>query len=151
MSELHPLAGDVSHPAPHRSRVGIRQLLVSLFLAPLVWAIQILCSYGFASMACFPRYVPLGEMSIAGLPVIVLIGSLAALVVAAGALWTAFSAWHRTRGEAGGGSHQALDAGEGRTRFLALCGIIITSIFSAAVIWEAIVAIFLPHCFSAAA
>lgn len=149
MSELHKLAGDVAHPSPQRDRVSPWLLLTSLLLAPFVWAIQILCSYGLTSMSCFPRHTPLGGTQVRGMSVIVEIGSVVALCLAAVAIWAAVTAWRRTRGERSGDGHEALDAGEGRTRFLALCGIIITGLFTAAIVWEAIVAIFLPHCFNA--
>jgi hypothetical protein len=151
MSELHRLSPDVSHPAPERARVPAWRLLTGLVLAPTVWAIQILASYGLTSLACFPRYAPLEGTKVPGMSVIVLIGSLLALALAAVALWAAITSWRRTRGEGGGGRDGAADVGEGRTRFLALCGLIISALFSAAIVWEAIVAIFLPHCFTAPA
>lgn len=149
MSELHKLARDVSHPAPERGRVSSWRLLTALVLAPSVWAVQILCSYGLASMSCFPRYTPLQGTQVPGITVIVEIGSFVALALAGVAIWAAVTAWRRTHREHGGGGEEALDAGEGRTRFVALCGIIVTGLFTAAIVWEAVVAIFLPHCFNA--
>jgi len=151
MSELHKLASDVAHPAPQRGKISRWRLAASLFLAPFVWSIQILCSYGLSSMSCFPRYAPLAGTQVPGMSIVVLIGSLVALALAGLAVWLAIGAWRMTRGEHQGGPHEALDAGEGRTRFLALCGIIVTTLFSIAIVWEAIVAIFLPHCFNAVA
>lgn len=151
MSELHALSPDVSHPAPERGQVSRWRLLVALLLAPLVWALQILASYGLTSLACFPRYAPLEGTQVPGMSAIVLVGSLVALALAGVALWAALTAWRRTRGEGSGGRDGAADVGEGRTRFLALCGLIVSALFSAAIVWEAIVAIFLPHCFVAPA
>lgn len=49
-------------------------------------------------------------------------------------MWFAWHAFQATRHEKSGGTQQTLDAGEGRTRFIAACGFAESSIFLLAVI-----------------
>jgi hypothetical protein len=55
--------------------------------------------------------------------------SLAALAVGGGAVAVAARSWRATRGETGGGRHRALETGEGRTRFMALAGLLTGLLF----------------------
>lgn len=58
---------------------------------------------------------------------------LAALLIVLLALWAAARSWNLSRSEAGGGHHSALTNGHGRTRFLALAGLVANSMFLIAV------------------
>jgi len=151
MSDLHPLMPHVGHPSPERSKVSVPLMLAALFLAPAVWTAQILSAYALAARSCFPNYSPLAGARVPGMSGWTVVGSLVALGFAGLALWASTTAWRRTRREKKGGTHQALDAGEGRTRFLALCGVIVTAIFTAAIIFEALAALLLRECLNAAA
>lgn len=151
MRDLHPLTPQVQHPSPERAKVSLPLLLGALFLAPAVWTLQILSAYVLAARSCFAIYSPLAGARVPGMSGWTVAGSVVALALACLALWCSATAWRRTRGEKKGGAHQALDVGEGRTRFLALCGVIITAIFAAAIIFDALAALLLRQCFNAAA
>lgn len=113
-----------SHPAPERGHVDGRLLAFGLLGAPFAWALYILFDYGIASHACYPSDTPL-RTPMAGwewVPPVLRIVNIAALVVAAVAVFVSYRNWTRTRGEAGGGQHRAVQTGEGRTRFLAVWG-----------------------------
>lgn len=151
MGDLHPLTPQVRHPSPERTKISLPLMLAALFLAPAVWSLQILSAYVLAARSCFPTYSPLAGARVPGMSGWTVVGSLIALAFACLSLWASATAWRRTRGEKKGGTHQALDVGEGRSRFLALCGVIITAIFAAAIIFEALAALLLRQCFNAAA
>lgn len=149
MTQLHPLAPDVGHPSPERARVSVPLMLTALFLAPAVWTVQILTAYVLAARFCFPTYTPLAGTLVPGLSGWTVAGSVVALIFAGCAMWASHTAWTRTRSEKEGGARSALETGQGRTRFLALCGVVITAIFSAAIIFDALAALLLRQCLNA--
>ena len=125
------------HPAPARGTVRTGALWFGLFGGPLAWSVQTLVNLPVASHGCFPRLQPLAYpvTSVRGIAFAV---SLFALVVNIAAAFVAFRAWARTRGEhhgaAGKGSRHspetaALETGEGRTRFMALAGVLTSITF----------------------
>ena len=129
MSSLHPLT-PVSHPSPLRDKVSPWLLSAALFAAPTAWFVQLNVSVLLGMRRCSG----LGED--AALPVVtsVLVAvGLAALLIVLLALWAAARSWKLSRSEAGGGRHGALTSGHGRTRFLALAGIIGNSMFLIAI------------------
>ena len=127
----------VAHPAPERARASLAVLWFGLFGAPAAWTAQTLVNLPVAAHACFPRLEPLAVPTL-DVRDIVLVVSLAAVVTAALALLVAWRAWTRTRHEhhAGSGAGQAhphdaalLETGEGRTRFMALAGVLTSATF----------------------
>ena len=122
---------DIGHPAPHRGQVGAAALAASLLAAPAAWSLQLLLIYGFASHFCGPEPVP-GSPSdwlFWLLPAV----NLAALVLAALAIWLSFSHLQRTRSEQADQAGGMMDAGEGRTPFLSIWGIWIGVVFLLAI------------------
>lgn len=85
----------------------------------------------YAGMAhsCFPRREPLEAMSNGGWWWSALAVSLAALVVGVAALSSSLQAWRLTRQEKDGGESAALEIAEGRTRFMAMSGILLSTVF----------------------
>jgi len=71
---------------------------------------------------------------------------LAALLIVLLALWAAARSWNLSRSEAGGGHHSALTKGHGRTRFLALAGLIANSMFLIAVGFSLIIPLLVVSC-----
>lgn len=67
-----------------------------------------------------------------------------AIGIAAGLV--AWRSWHRTRQEAQGGAHTLIDAGEGRTRFLALCGMLASGGFLLALAFASLGLSMVPAC-----
>jgi hypothetical protein len=135
-STIDPAAGG-GHPAPERHRVSTAALWFGLAGGPFAWSVQTLVNLPVASHGCFPRLDPLDHpiTSVRGIAFVV---SIFALVLCAAATAVAFRSWSRTRGEqheaAGkGGMHAAptalMETGEGRTRFMALAGLIASLTF----------------------
>jgi len=67
-----------------------------------------------------------------------------AIGIAAGLV--AWRTWQRTQQEAGAGAHTLIDAGEGRTRFLALCGVLASAGFLLALVFASVGLIVVPAC-----
>jgi hypothetical protein len=123
-------------------------LVVLVGAGPSAWIVGELGMYGLASYPCFPRDMPL-DARLSGWEGIgwVLAGlNAAALVVGLWASWACWRIWERTRDEAGGEQYDALEVGEGRTRFIALCGLITNLGFTAAILVHSIALLMAPSC-----
>ena len=132
MSSLHPLARKVDHPAPLRSRVSPRLVVAALFAAPIAWSSQLLLSYSLIGDACATSLPPVR------VTILVAVGVLAIAVALIG-LAASYRIWGRTRAEATGDHHAGLTTGAGRTRFLGLCGLVGSTIFAIAAVFELLV------------
>jgi hypothetical protein len=75
-----------------------------------------------------------------------LVIDLIATLIAATAGYVAYQHWLETKSEKGGGAHHLVHSGEGRTRFLAMCGMLASGLFGVAVIIDAIGTIVGPPC-----
>ena len=126
-----------AHPAPARARTGIGALAFGLFGAPAAWSVQTLVNLPLSSHACYPALQPLSApvVAVRGLAFAV---SVAVLIVSAAAAAVACRSWMRTRHEHHGAtgkgtSHDPriglMETGEGRTRFMALGGMVTSAIF----------------------
>jgi len=134
--------GDVphsdAHPAPSRSHVRRAALWFGLLGGPLAWSVQTLVNLPVTSHGCFPRLIPLGTPITGGMRGIAFVVSVAALITVVAAAAIAWGSWLRTRderqGDTGGAAHHGaeqalLETGEGRTRFMALAGVLTSLLF----------------------
>jgi hypothetical protein len=134
-----------NHPAPHRGRVGLSVLFFGLLAGPFAWSGQLLVNYGLSSHFCYPDDTPLIALSkdLGWLwPFLIAIGVLALAISAAGTL-VSLRSWRMTREEASG---HMVDIGEGRTRFLALWGMLTSGGFFLVVLLDFIALFVLPLC-----
>ncbi|HWW64934.1 MAG TPA: hypothetical protein VNZ43_09255 [Sphingomonadaceae bacterium] len=136
------------HPAPHRERVALHESLFGVAGGPIAWFVQLCAGYALASWPCFPN----SDRGIAPLPgygwtwpamIVVLV---AGVLVAFAAFLVSWRVFRRTREEAGGGEHELLEVGTGRSRFLALWGMILGGSFTIATALDAVAFILLPRC-----
>lgn len=134
------------HPASERHRVGVAALWFGLFGAPIAWSIQELVSYAVVAHACYPGRQPKVGGTISGTWSITLIVCLLTLVVGLAAGITAYRSWSRSRAEHGATEHHPLEHGEGRTGFMALSGLILSSIFLLNLVMNAVVLFLVPAC-----
>lgn len=142
MSSLHPLTS-VSHPSSLRDRVSPWLLGFGLFAAPAAWFAQLNISVLLGMNRCSSlREDAASSLVMGGL---VAVGISAFLIVLL-ALWAAARSWNLSRSEAGGGHHSALTSGHGRTRFLALAGLIANSMFLIAVGFSLFIPVFTLSC-----
>jgi hypothetical protein len=113
------------------------ELLVALFLAPMAFSAQVVGGYVIAARLC----VSVGD---AHVPLLIL--HLAAAIAAIAGFGMAVVLWRRTRHEKSGDVHQAVDRGDGRSRFLAICGFCASLIFLLAVLINLSAALLLGSC-----
>jgi hypothetical protein len=126
-------------PAPSQHLVSLWRLWFGLFAAPAAWAIQLISNYALLAHFCFPADKPLAAPTFSGVRVAAITISAALLLVALTALFVANRARHathsETRNEKGQGERQrereknGADVGHGRTRFMAMAGILVSGIF----------------------
>ncbi|QEE41786.1 MULTISPECIES: hypothetical protein [unclassified Methylobacterium] len=127
------------HPAPQRHRVGLVQVAFGLAGAPLAWVGLSLVNYGLASQSC--------AMDAAGATWAILgVADILGLGISLAALWYAHAAWRRTGTEQAGGQQRTLEIGEGRTRFLALCGIVTSLGFAIGILFALLPILLVSTC-----
>ena len=121
------------HPAPHRGRVGLFALGFGLVGGPLAWALQTIA--GFA-LARAPVDGPVYWSLYAG-----------TVLLACIALVVSIRSYTRSARESAGGRSELLEIGAGRTRFLAVWGIFLSSAFAIFAAANAVALILLgtPH------
>jgi hypothetical protein len=138
-----------SHPAPHRHRVSSPMLLFAVLGAATAWSIQLLVDYALAAHHCFPTAMPLITATIPGGWVYPLVAAfnIAAIMLAILSTLTARTIWNRTKEEHDSPPHHLLSAGEGRTRFLAMCGQLAGLGFLAAIVFDTPAIYMVPRCF----
>jgi hypothetical protein len=134
-------------PSLHRTRVSTATLFLGLALGPAAWALQLMLGYGLSSQACFPSDMPIAVPAGWRHEWLIIAGTgLAFLLIALGGVGLALHAWSATRDEKEGTHHALLEVGEGRARFLALCGVLAGSLFCLAILFDLAVTFSLHSC-----
>lgn len=121
-------------------------LVYGLVAAPCAWFSAQLVSAGVAQQACFPQYAPLAAPAFPGSHLMAGLALTAALAVCASGAWTAFVAGRRTHGEHAGHREALLDIGEGRSRFMALAGLLTSIGFLIGVLFSLPAVVLIPAC-----
>ena len=136
----------IDHPAPHRDRIGMVNLFFGIIAAPAAWSLQELLSAALTGHACFPGATSLTVPLWVGLRGELVTIDVVAIILVTAAILVSIRSWKRVRDERSGSGHQLLDVGEGRTRFMAMVGILSSSLFLVGVIFAAAGGLFLPTC-----
>jgi len=121
-------------------------LLVALGAGPAAWSLQLVAGYALSSYACFPHDVARRASPPPGWaaePAILLAVNLVCLAIAVAAV--AYSA--RQLAAAGNGATQR-DVRQGRTRFLAFCGVMAGLGFAGAILVNTANIVMVPPCWS---
>jgi hypothetical protein len=111
-----------------RPRAWSGALWIGLLAGPLAWSAQELVGYGLAARACGaggPRPIAIAP----ALGVAELVVSGAALLITVLGLVTALLAWRRSNRDRAEAGEPPLEAIEGRTRFMAVAGILVSTLF----------------------
>jgi hypothetical protein len=136
------------HPAPHRERVSGFESTFGLVGGPLAWFLQLCAGYGLASWSCFPKdqrgLLPIAGASWTWPTMIVLF--IVSVVIALAAFFASWRIYARIRDETGGGPGHLLEAGSGRTRFIALWGMLLSGGFAIATVLDTVAFLVLPRC-----
>lgn len=147
MSAAH--TSEPQHPSPGRDRVPLWQLIGAFAASPAAWITQLLVNYGVASHACYPSVAPWlvsPPPGWAGERIWMEVLSLVCLAVALGGAGASWMFWKRTKDEVGGDAESAMEIGEGRTRFIASCGILFGLCFGIVILFQALQPILLASC-----
>jgi hypothetical protein len=124
------------HPAPLRHQLSLGEALFSIFGGPLAWFVQLCAGYALATWPCFPEdhrtLMPAGGYAWSFPAMVALL--IAGVLVALAAFGVSWRAYARTRNEAG------------RTRFLALWGMLLGAGFAVATSLTAIAFLLVPRC-----
>ncbi len=144
------------HAAPARDLVPLWVLWFGLLGGPLAWSGQALANTPVASHGCFPNLFVLHASSVGGMRGIMFGVSVAAVVLSGAALVASWSSWRRTRSEhhdRSGSAQQhgfgvsALETGEGRTRFMALSGVLSSATFLLVILAHTATVMLVRPCF----
>lgn len=136
---------DAEHPAPHRGQAAPWSLWTGLMLAPGAWFLQLSIEMPLLSQACYPHDVPLGGGLPALMPIVLALDA-AALVAAAVGFLLARGNWRRTAAEKAGSGHRLLASGDGRTRFMAMAGMLTSGLLAVAILYIGAFHAMLPEC-----
>ena len=135
-------------PAPEGDRVGLGQMAFAIIAAPLAWFILVCAGEALADEPCFPyghRYsAPLAGLEWTWPALIALLS--ACVLVSIAAIGVAWRTYHATRSEEAHTRAGLLDEGVGRTRFMALWGLLYSVGFCAATLFSLASYIALPRC-----
>ena len=138
-------AADRRDTEPRLRRVA--RLLAALCAGPATWAVQLVAGYAVASYACFPHDVAGRQAPPPGWtaePAILLAVNVACLALdVAGVAYCVA----RLRGRPRNG-REAADVRLGRTRFLAVCGVMAGLIFAGATLFNTANIVMVPTCWS---
>jgi uncharacterized membrane protein YeiB len=136
---------EIARPAPQEDRIGLWPLLFGACAAPIVWLGQAMLAYGVTAYVCYPADHPLNRTP-APLFLTLIAFDLVALAICVAGGAVSWWAWRRTRSKNEGGPRHALHTGEGRTRFMALWGIMSSLWFFAAIVFNIIASLTVPPC-----
>lgn len=132
------------HPAPARQQVSLFALWFGLLAAPTAWMSNELILYYLASQFCHgdAMALPLTQ----GFSPWLLAFTVLALLVAVAGTGVSYLSWQKSRQEKEGSGHFLAEVGEGRTRFIAMFGLLSSSGFSVAFIFIFMQLYVLPAC-----
>ena len=134
-------------PGPYRGPVSFAELAFGLAGGPIAWAVEFNVGYGLASWPCFPgdhrMQLPLYGYGWS-FPAMVAI-LFAATFIALVALWVSWRNFQKTRAEPQRQDGH-LDTGTGRTRFLALWGVVFSGGFALASLATGVAYLTVPRC-----
>lgn len=136
---------DAAHPAPHRHAINFGLLATALIATPAIWGIRLVVNYGIDSHYCFPGDRRSNALPGWAWPTLLGI-DLLAIVVAIAAVLISLTSWRLSREEFAATSGPLIEIGEGRTRFLALWGLMTSIGFLVAVGFDLVALWIAPAC-----
>ncbi len=136
------------HPSPHRDKVSVPWLLAGLAIPPAAWTLELLMGYGISSNACPLTYAAVSQPGFSGEATLLIAVQILCLAAAIGSGFMSWRHWRRVRHEKPDEQHSHLTLGEGRTRFMALAGMLTAGMFGLAILFNLLEPILIPLCWS---
>jgi len=134
------------HPSPHRAKVGAFPIWFAIVAAPLAWNLQLLFNVALVAHGCYPHDEPRSEPLWNHLATATTAIEAIAMAVCVVAGLVAWRNWRRTREEAAGSAHHLIEGGDGRTRFMAMSGMLTSGIVLVASIYAILSHLTVPWC-----
>ncbi len=135
-----------AHPSPQRHRVGVWSRWFALLGAPLAWLSQLFVNASLASQACFAGGAPLNTPNWPHMTLTTAVVEGLMLLVCVAAGLTGWHDWRRSPDERHGGAHRLVSSGDGRTRFMAMAGMLVSGLFALATAFGLLAALTVPPC-----
>lgn len=135
-----------AHPAPAAHAVADAALWFGLFGAPAAWSLQLLFNYAMVAHSCYPADNPRSTPLSGSVWSLVLVAGVVAAGLALGAGATAWRTWRGTRKEREGDHGALLETGEGRTRFMAVAGLLLSGVFLYGIVLNLVPLFLVPPC-----
>lgn len=120
------------------------RLVAGICVAPLAWTVQMLVSEPLVAQACFPATVPRTTPLWSGFTPALAILSLVCLGAAACGARAAWSAWRERRDPEGHAT--AVDRGTTPAAFLALLGMMGSTLFCGAIVFTSLAVMLVAPC-----
>jgi hypothetical protein len=133
---------------PPPADVGIGLLIFIVLGGPIAWFLQLTANYGLVSHPCYPQSAPRTAFlpGWAWVSPALLAINLAALAAAFVAGFLALRLWRATRESYPPVYNELLPPAAGRTRFLAICGMLTGFGAVAAILFDLIALLTVPPC-----
>ena len=134
--------------APVQSGVGLGALWFGLLAAPLAWSAQLMADYALIAHSCFPSTGQRDTLLYPSAAAIVLIVSALAILAGIAGIVVAALSYRRVGGDHAADRTQVHDApiGVGRARFMALAGILASTLFLGGIVLHAVGILMLAPC-----
>lgn len=148
MSDRFIAYSQARRPAPHLGRVTMTMLFYGLWIAPIVWAGNLMASYALSVHACYPGPAPLTHVA-AGFGFVwplILALYLGSLVLCASGFVVSFRNWRLAGPPWGSHADDLVPVDEGRTRYLSLIGMSFSVLFFLVTVLGAVIFAIVPLC-----
>lgn len=142
------MTADPERLAPPSSRTGpgVVSLFAGMVIAPLAWALQMLIGYALAAHACYPTDIALAAPLWPHLREIVGGVSVLLWLLLAVGFFIAWRNWQSTRARAVDGTERSVQSGDGRSRFMATCGLLVSALFAIVQLFTSMGILWIPAC-----
>ncbi|WP_206001794.1 hypothetical protein [Paraburkholderia aromaticivorans] len=131
---------------PYRRRGGTPMMLFGLLGAAAAWVLQTEIGETLAAQACFPHRAALAAPQWSWLMPALNVMSIVALLIGTAGVWVAWRGWRMTRAARLDPASPVSNAGEGRTRFLAMAGLILSLLFLVGLIATGLAVLLVSPC-----